>query len=84
MTTLAAPLPDLSRLRFLCRRGMKELDVLFTRWLERRYPAASPDERWIFVRLLEREDPELWSWIVGQTEPPIDVADVITQLRANA
>jgi antitoxin CptB len=77
-------LPDLSRLKFLCRRGMKELDVLFTRWLTHRYPTASPAERWIFVRLLEREDPELWSWIVGQTDTPMEFADVIGQLRANA
>lgn len=77
-------LPDLNRLRFLCRRGMKELDVLFTRWLERRWPVASPAERWVFVRLLEREDPELWSWIVGQTEPPPEFVDVVVQLGAHA
>ncbi len=75
---------DLPRLRFLCRRGMKELDVLFTGWLERRYPQASAEQRSVFVDLLTQEDPELWAWIVGQTEPPLPYADVLAQLRANA
>ena len=31
------------RLRWHCRRGMKELDVLLDRWLERSWPAADAD-----------------------------------------
>lgn len=74
---------DLARIRFLCRRGMKELDVLFTGWLDRRYPTASAADRWTFLRLLECEDPELWAWIVGQSAPPPAYADVVDQLRRN-
>ncbi|MDP3294019.1 MAG: succinate dehydrogenase assembly factor 2 [Nevskia sp.] len=74
---------DLARLRFLCRRGMKELDVLFGGYLARHYETASPDDQWVFLRLLECEDPDLWAWIIGQTPPPAQYAHVIEQLQRN-
>lgn len=75
---------DLSRIRFLCRRGMKELDVLLQGYLERHYANASPEEQWTFLRLLEREDPDIWAWVVGQTAPPPPFAHVIAELQRNA
>lgn len=77
-------IPDLIRLRFMCRRGMKELDVLFARWLEQRHPTADPAQQRVFVDLLVHEDPELWAWIVGQTAPPAEFAEIVAQLRSHA
>jgi len=42
-----------------CRRGMKELDVLLLRFLEREYPQASPADRQAFARIIELQDPTL-------------------------
>jgi antitoxin CptB len=36
---------ELSRLRWLCRRGMKELDVVMSRYLEQHYATASGAEQ---------------------------------------
>ena len=61
---------------------MKELDVLVTRYYERRYAGASELERAHFVRLLtEVEDPQIWSWSMGYAEPPQEFANVIAELR---
>jgi antitoxin CptB len=68
-------------LRWRQRRGMKELDVLLERYFRRHYETASAAERDAFARLLEREDPEIWLWVVGQQDPPREFADVITALR---
>lgn len=53
----------LSRLKWHCRRGMKELDVLLERFLEReRRPLA--EGRWPEMEaLLETEDDLLWEWL---------------------
>ncbi len=58
---------NLSRLRWLCRRGMKELDVLMTRYLEEQYEQASEQDQQFFVELLDWQDPELFSVMVGRT-----------------
>jgi len=70
------------QLRWLLRRGMKELDVLTERYYARRWPEASADERARFIHLLQTtEDPDLWSWALGNAPPPDAYADVIEQLR---
>ena len=67
------------RLRWRCRRGMRELDQLFERWLDREWAAASDAERGIFLRLLDCEDDKLWHWFMGH-EAVADVElDVLVQ-----
>ncbi|MEA5446161.1 succinate dehydrogenase assembly factor 2 [Gammaproteobacteria bacterium AB-CW1] len=78
----ASALPPLSRLRWLCRRGMKELDVMLEAYLARAWETASQDEKQAFVRLLDRQDPELWDWLTGRTEPEErDLAHVVSRIR---
>ena len=48
---------------------MKELDVLLTRWLERRWPDADDSCRREFEWLLEQPDPDLVDWLLGGSRP---------------
>lgn len=57
---------ELSRLRWLCRRGMKELDVVLSRYLEQRYPTASTQDQACFRELLQLPDPELYNLLLGR------------------
>ena len=59
---------DMSRLRWLCRRGMKELDVVLGAYLERFYTSAAADEQRAFRRLLEMPDPELYRLLLGHDD----------------
>ena len=56
----ASGTPDQAKLRWRCRRGTKELDVLTTRYLDLFYADASLDEQRAFAALLELQDPELY------------------------
>ena len=58
---------EFSRLRWLCRRGMKELDVVLSRYLELHYDAASPGEQQNFRTLLDMQDPDLYALILGRS-----------------
>jgi antitoxin CptB len=71
----------LSRLRWHCRRGMRELDVLLMRYFERDYPAAGSARQQAFEALLEFQDPVILAYLTGtQTPDRQDIADVIQQL----
>jgi len=71
-----------SRLRWRCRRGMRELDVLLVRYLERDYRDAAEVEREAFARLLEMPDPDLFGYLVGRLEPAEEpLRDVVTRIR---
>lgn len=63
--------PDTGRLRWRCRRGMKELDVLLVRWLEGPGRSADAGELARFTRLLELQDPELAAYLL-RDEVPVD------------
>ena len=60
---------ELKRLRWRCRRGMRELDQLMLRYLDQRWPAADDAERSVFLRLLACEDDKLWRWCMGRAQP---------------
>lgn len=60
---------SLSKLRWHCRRGMRELDVLMLRYLEDSFESAPALEQQGFVELLALEDPILFAYVVGREEP---------------
>ena len=53
------------RLRWACRRGMLELDVLFMPFVEEAYDQLTDKDKAVFERLLEGQDPELFAWFMG-------------------
>ena len=72
---------ELARLKWLCRRGVKELDIVLEKWLASRYQSASAEEQKAFAQLLELEDPVLFDLIQGNGRGRSEVqARVIAQL----
>jgi antitoxin CptB len=69
------------RLRWRCRRGMKELDLLLTGWLDTRWPAANEAERAQFAQFLELPDPQIAGYLLRDEEPD-EFAPLVRQLRA--
>ncbi|MDH5824363.1 succinate dehydrogenase assembly factor 2 [Luteimonas sp. RD2P54] len=73
---------DMGRLRWRCRRGMRELDVLFTRYLDQRWAAASDGERGLFLQLLDGEDDRLWRWFMGyEAAPDAELDALVRRIR---
>ncbi|MET0654152.1 MAG: succinate dehydrogenase assembly factor 2 [Pseudoxanthomonas sp.] len=73
---------ELKRLRWRCRRGMRELDQLFGRYLDREWASAPQAEREVFLRLLDCEDDKLWRWFMGYEQCPDDaLASLVQRIR---
>jgi succinate dehydrogenase flavin-adding protein (antitoxin of CptAB toxin-antitoxin module) len=73
---------ELDRLRWHCRRGLLELDLVLSRFLEREWPHLSPGQRAAFKLLLEHSDTELWDLVCGRSQPDAgDAAVVVGLLR---
>lgn len=56
------------RLRWACRRGMLELDVLLAPFVEEGYDALSLQQKKDFERLLAADDPDLFAWFMGHAK----------------
>jgi antitoxin CptB len=74
---------DIGRLRWRCRRGMRELDLLLTRYVEEEFPTAAPEQQEAFRRLLEMQDPVIHAYFLGREAPADGVlAAVIARVIA--
>jgi succinate dehydrogenase flavin-adding protein (antitoxin of CptAB toxin-antitoxin module) len=74
---------ELNRLRWRCRRGMLENDLILARYLDARGEAISAAEVSALDRLLDLPDGELWDLIAGRTEPAdTGLLPVVAQLRS--
>ncbi len=60
---------ELNRLRWRCRRGLLENDLILARYLDARALTMTADELTALNRLLDLADNELWDLIAGRTEP---------------
>lgn len=75
---------DLNRLRWRCRRGMRELDMVLERFLARDFAALDPPARAAFSALLDATDPELYDWLLGRgTAPTGAQALIVERLQAH-
>ncbi|GIU51726.1 MULTISPECIES: FAD assembly factor SdhE [Shewanella] len=63
-------LMNIARVRWACRRGMLELDVLFQPFVDAHYEALSDTDKQTFIDLLACEDPELFAWFMGHEVCP--------------
>ncbi|MCK5819163.1 MAG: succinate dehydrogenase assembly factor 2 [Psychromonas sp.] len=67
-----------SRVLWACRRGMLELDVLLMPFVNGAFDDLSQEDKLIFQRLLTHEDPDLFSWFMGnKTCPDAALAELI-------
>jgi antitoxin CptB len=71
----------LSRLRWRCRRGMLENDIVLARFLDARGATLAEDEVAMLDVLLDLPDQELWDLIAGRAEPAAAVAPLVAALR---
>lgn len=57
------------QLRWQCRRGLKELDVLLEPFMEDHYLDLPAAEQAMFARLVAEEDVDLLAWFMGYQVP---------------
>lgn len=74
-----------ARVRWHCRRGMLELDVLLLNFFDKQYQHMDKSDQLAFEKLLECGDQELFNWLVKQENPADSVlSNMATRIRAEA
>jgi antitoxin CptB len=76
---------NIPKLKWACRRGMLELDVLLGNFLKEGYLQLSLEEKKLFIELLTCADPVLFTWLMGH-ETPVDegLARITEMIRKHA
>ncbi|MEZ8144663.1 hypothetical protein A1OO_12125 [Enterovibrio norvegicus FF-33] len=69
---------DKPRIKWACRRGMLELDVIIMPFFEECFDDLTQAEKQDFVTLLECDDPDLFSWLMGHTRSALPAHATMT------
>jgi antitoxin CptB len=76
--------PTYARLKWRCRRGMRELDAVLQAFLQSAYAALGDDDKSRFEAILDLPDPELYGYLAGRLEPQDrSIAALIGRIRAS-
>ena len=71
-----------SRLLWRCRRGIREMDIVLTEFLQQSYDTLPDDSKKAFVQLLDEPDLDILNWIMGKGEPEnIALKNIILLVR---
>ena len=72
----------LSQLRWRCRRGMLELDLLLSNFVEIEYNQLSRDETALFSRLLDYSDQTLLDLLLDKTtSDDVMISNLVGKIR---
>jgi len=69
-----------NRLRWACRRGMLELDLLLEPFVEHFYESLEESDQLRFEALLESEDQSLFMWLMKRQAPESPEMQRIVQI----
>lgn len=74
---------EYARVKWACRRGMLELDLIFETYVEQRYLKASKAEQALFISFLESTDQDLFDWLLKKKAPenPVFVSMIAILLQ---
>ena len=72
----------LARIRWRCRRGLLENDLILSRFLDAKGSSLTDDDVAMLDKVLDLADNELWDLIAGRAEPAdATVCPLIAELR---
>ncbi len=58
-----------ARIKWACRRGMRELDISIMPFFEYDFDTLSDGDKALFVGYCQCDDPDLFNWLMNHGEP---------------
>ena len=66
------------------RRGIKEMDIILSRFAEAKLTSMSDAELSHYDALLQENDQDLYQWVTGQAPTPAPFGDLIETIAVHA
>lgn len=64
------------------RRGIKEMDIILSRFAEAKLHSMSEDELDVYEVLLDENDQDLYQWVTGQSAAPKALVALLNDIAA--
>ena len=66
---------------FLSRRGLQELDLVFTPFVEERFSELNQEDKVSFLELIDNNDVDLMDWIINEKPTPREFNNIVIQVK---
>ena len=71
-----------AKIKWHCRRGMLELDVILERFVEQHLNTLTGHKLQLFEALLKQSDPDLYAWLMGYAiADEQELQEIVTFIR---
>ncbi len=70
-----------SAVKWRCRRGMRELDLLLQKFLASDFDLLSDVELAAVELLLDQPDRDILAWLMASREPPPELDAIVSRIR---
>jgi len=79
---MSSPETEYSALKWRCRRGMLELDILLNAYLDKNYNTMSQDQGTVFSEVLDYPDQVLFDLLLGNMQSSdANVSRLISEIQ---
>ena len=73
---------EIDRVRWHCRRGLLELDLVLNHFVDNRFAQLTPEQKGALGRLLDLPDNDLWDLVTGRARIEDEgCAEIVGMLR---
>ncbi len=72
---------ELRAMLWATRRGMLELDVILTPYLQQTFASMNQEAIAHFKSFLEQDDPDLYAWLMGFETPKAEFQELTQNIR---
>jgi antitoxin CptB len=73
---------QISKLKWKCRKGVRELDILLSKYIETSYDILSPKEKDIFVEFIEKDTYEILDILMNKKNSNEKFINIIAALKS--
>ncbi|MFT5576969.1 MAG: antitoxin CptB [Bermanella sp.] len=74
---------EFKRICWASRRGMLELDLMLTPFVEGSFRTLSDEKQQHYIALLECEDTEIFQWLLGKESPDsAELTGIVDDIKA--
>ena len=72
----------ISEVRWKCRKGIREVDILFTKYMEEVYRDLTPEQQKIFIEFIQQDTYEILDILVNNKSFDTKFTNIVDALKS--
>tara|TARA_Y100000782_G_C10030677_1_gene200948 strand:+ start:153 stop:383 length:231 start_codon:yes stop_codon:yes gene_type:complete len=72
----------ISEVRWKCRKGIREVDILFSKYMEEVYRDLTPEQQKIFIEFIQQDTYEILDILINNKSFDTKFANIVDALKS--